>query len=533
MVSGVSNQETKHVVGMVSKQQGKKQRGRGRGKLDFGRAGKSNPVKEVENQFGEKEDCNNNEKKHRGSGRGRHLKQLGSAGWSNLWREEVGGNIGQQNDFNNKDKEMGWRIPTPPLEFNEKILLDSEEKNNSFSDIAQDAEGLGELANKVKEIVLSEPKISESSLRQKLRNTDSIVEAVDFTNLLFRMSEAGEVELEKACHGSICVSPSLRTLREAKAREGPEHMIASSICRTIPTQQLPGHLKEGSTISIVVTEVKSPGRFWFNLHEFTETPVYFEAAQSLMDRMQKFYAEEGDKWRVESVLDCQPGTVLAAQYSIGKVKEGFHRVIVKQEAGLRRLKLFYIDHGTTAEQKLKHVRFLPAEFGQLPGQAMEAQLWGVEQVGQESRWPPGATQKFFKLVNEADVGSLLARIMEGVTRRRSKVERNSNLLKIHHGLSLSLTRINLGPKGTDIAKVLVAEGLARWEDEVKAEGKSVSSVSPPTTATSSVATSEFPPCPENLDAQELSLREESLRAKLDKLCIGMGVRKMKLGFDHT
>ena len=172
-------------------------------------------------------------------------------------------------------------------------------------------------SHKVKKIVLSEPKISETSLRQKLRNTDSIVAAVDFTNLLFRMSEAGEVELEKACHGSICVSPSLRTLREAKAREGPEQMIASSLCRTIPTQQLPGHLKEGSTISIVVTEVKSPGRFWFNLHEFTETPVYFEAAQSLMDRMQKFYAEEGDKWRVESVLDCQPGTVLAAQYSIG------------------------------------------------------------------------------------------------------------------------------------------------------------------------------------------------------------------------
>merc|ERR1719209_17293 len=148
----------------------------------------------MEDQFGEKEDRNNNEKRHRGRGRGKQLKQLGSAGLSNPWRKEVGGNIGQQNDFNNNDKEMGWRTPTPPLELNEKILLDSEENNNSFCDIAQDAEGLGELANKVKEIVLSEPKISETSLRQKLRNTDSIVAAVDFTNLLFRMSEAGEVD---------------------------------------------------------------------------------------------------------------------------------------------------------------------------------------------------------------------------------------------------------------------------------------------------------------------------------------------------
>ena len=196
--------------------------------------------------------------------------------------------------------------------------------------------------------------------------------------------------------------------------------------------------------------------------------------------------------------------------------------------------MFYIDHGTTAEQKLKHVRFLPAEFGQLPGQALEAQLWGVEQVGEESRWPPAATQSFFKLVKEADVGSLLARIMEGVTRRRSKVERNSNLLKIHHGLSLSLTRINLGPKGTDIAKVLVAEGLARWEDEVKPEGNSVSSVSPfSVTAASSAAATEFVLCPDNLDAKELNLREEKLKAKLEKLCIGLGVGKMKLAIDQS
>ena len=48
-------------------------------------------------------------------------------------------------------------------------------------------------------------------------------------------------------------------------------------------------------MSIVITEVKSPGRFWFNLHDFTEIPVYYDAVQALMDRMDKFYAEEGDK----------------------------------------------------------------------------------------------------------------------------------------------------------------------------------------------------------------------------------------------
>ena len=108
-------------------------------------------------------------------------------------------------------------------------------------------------------------------------------------------------------------------------------------------------------------------------------------------------------------------------------------------------------------------------------------------------------------------------------RRRSRVERNSNLFQIHTGLSLRLVRINLGPKGTDIAKLLVAEGLARWED---------SSVAPPsraaTTLAASAAASGFLPCPDDLDAGELKVREERVKAKLDKLCKGLGVSKMKL-----
>ena len=524
MVRGVSGLETKHVVGMVSGMVGgrvSEQQGKGRGR-HLGLLQSSNRLTEVGDKVGQKEDFNNEEKRQQRAGSSTRAEEVGgSVGQVDDLKSETE-NVGRKGDFNNNETSIGGRISPQSLQVDGKM-----ENNNYVSDEAQDAEGFDELANRVKEIVLAEPKIYETSLRQKLRDTGANMAVVDFTNLLFRMSEVGAVELTKAGFGGkgISVSPSLRTLREAKAREGPEQMIASAICKTIPTQQLPGHLKEGNMISIVVTEVKSPGRFWFNLHEFTQIPAYYDAVQSLMGTMQKFYAEEGDKWMVESVLKCQPGTVLAAQYFEGKEKRGFHRVIVKQEAGLRRLKLFYIDHGTTAEQKLKHVRFLPAEFGQLPGQALEAQLWGVDQVGQDSRWPPAARQRFFQLVasGEAEVGSLSAKIMEGVTRRRSRVERNSNLFQIHTGLSLRLVRINLGPKGTDIAKLLVAEGLARWED---------SSVAPPsraaTTLAASAAASEFLPCPDDLDAGELKVREERVKAKLDKLCKGLGVRKMKL-----
>ena len=234
-----------------------------------------------------------------------------------------------------------------------------------------------------------------------------------------------------------------------------------------------------------------------------------------MDRMKKFYAEEGDEWRVESVLHCEPGTVLAAQYiDEHKVKQGFHRVVVKQVVDLKRLKLFYIDDGTVETLKLKHVRFLPMEFGQLPAQALEAQLWGVEQIDQESRWTPQSTQKFFTLV-QTERGELLAKIMEGVTRRKSRVVKNSNLFQFHSGLSLSLKRVGLGRNGTDIAQVLVAEGLAKWEDDAK----SVSSV-PHTvaaaTAPASSALPESPPCFDILDAEEIKLREDRLSPTLNK-----------------
>ena len=481
---------------------------------------------------------NQNEKRQRGKGRGRAFGPMSGqcvgVSNSNVRREKVSEDVGQEDDLNSNQMSIGRSRMSASFQVDETTSLESEKINISYNEMAQDFGGFEDLANGIKQIVLSEPdRQTETALREKLRNTGVIVEAGDLKKLLFQMAEAGVVELVKIGSGQkgIFVRPSVRTMREAKARESPERTAASNICKTIPAQQLPGHLREGSFISIVVTEVKSPGKFWFNLHEFSQHPVYYDAVTLLMDRMKKFYAEEGDRWRVESVLDCEPGTFLAAQYiDEHKVKQGFHRVVVKQVVDLKRLKLFYIDDGTVETLKLKHVRFLPTEFGQLPAQALEAQLWGVEQIDQESRWTPQSTQKFFSLV-QTEKGELLAKIMEGVTRRKSRVDKNSNLFQFHSGLSLSLMRVGLGRNGTDIAQVLVAEGLAKWE----VDAKSVSSVPHTVAAATAPASSALPeiqaesqPCFDILDAEEIKLREERLVAKLDKLCVGLGVTKLNL-----
>ena len=390
-------------------------------------------------------------------------------------------------------------------------------------------EDLGDLATSVKHLVVLEPRITLTSLRQKLKSRNINATPEYLTKVLFEMAENGLVVLEKIGGKSISVSPSMKTLREAKAREGPELSVPSSNCRKIQSQQLPGHLKEGSTITIVVTEVRSPSKFWFNLHQFSSTPVYFDAVQVLMDEMDKFYAEEGKSWKVESELECQPGTVLAAQYGEGKEKEGFHRVIVKKQIiGLKRLELFYVDHGSTSQQKLKHVRFLPSAFGHIPAQAMEGQLWGVEQVGEGSRWPPEATKKFLTLVKEAEEGSLVAKIMDGVTRRRSKVDQNSNLHQIRNGLALRLDRVDLGPRGTNIAKALVAEDLAMWDEDLNSDASPSTRGSAATcSSVTSTAPARHLPGDGDQALKELKQREESVIARLDKLCLGLNLRKIE------
>ena len=224
MVRGVPSQGTKHVVGMVSKQQEKRQQGKGRGRHLGLLQPSDRSMKVGENVF-QKEDFINNEKKQQ---------DVGSA---NPWVEEVKGSIGLVDDLKSESENLGRKCD---LNYNEmsmegNLAIDSEINNNAASDEAQDAEGFGEMANRVKEIVLAESKIYETSLRQKLRDTGSNMAEVDLTNLLFRMSETGVVELTKAGIGGkgISVCPSLRTLREAKAREGPEQMIASIICKLI------------------------------------------------------------------------------------------------------------------------------------------------------------------------------------------------------------------------------------------------------------------------------------------------------------
>lgn len=230
---------------------------------------------------------------------------------------------------------------------------------------------LGELEmEQLKQLVVRRPLLSESELTILLREEVGLVLAA---GMVSRLAEDGVVDLERATgggNGNLNVRPSLRTLREVKRRSvSPMPSMGTSICTKVEVQELPHHLKEGRFFTLVVTQVKDPENFWFMVYD--ECGGHFEAVQAAMDDMEQFYSGvEGDRWRVTSVKQCPPGTVLAATYR----REGLHRVIVREVVDLKNIKVFYLDHGTTDVVRLKNVRWLVTAFGGLPAQALRAGL---------------------------------------------------------------------------------------------------------------------------------------------------------------
>ena len=109
MVRGVSNQGTKHVVEMVSKQHEKRQQGKGRGRhlglLNIrcpsleSQPQLSNCLRGAGENFGLNEDFTNNEKKQQEMGRGGHLDllQIGRARSAKPCAEWMGGDSGKIN----------------------------------------------------------------------------------------------------------------------------------------------------------------------------------------------------------------------------------------------------------------------------------------------------------------------------------------------------------------------------------------------------------------------------------------------------
>jgi len=111
------------------------------------------------------------------------------------------------------------------------------------------------------------------------------------------------------------------------------------------------------------------------------------------------------------------------------------------------LKVFYIDYGTTADIKRSCMYKLDSKFFELPAQAMNAELGGIEpplDEAQSIQWSGYPTRRLLELACGSHLRSLVAVI---TYRRKDKV-----------GIWL------LDHKGQGINETLVHEGFAKFID---------------------------------------------------------------------
>ena len=195
-------------------------------------------------------------------------------------------------------------------------------------------------------------------------------------------------------------------------------------------------VKEGGHLDIVVTEVLDIDKFWINIR----TTDKLGSMQKMMDCMDLFYKMEGRD--LYPVKVCS-GTWVAAPYC----QDGYHRAkvisVVQDIVGLN-----YIDFGTVGVVNLKQLRKLPQMFRDLPSQAIECWLWGIE-TGQQDK----ARGSFLKLVERGNSYGGFVAIVKSIDIVAGQGERV--------GLWLVDTASNPIPDGLSVNYLLLEEGLVK------------------------------------------------------------------------
>ena len=91
--------------------------------------------------------------------------------------------------------------------------------------------------------------------------------------------------------------------------------------------------------------------------------------------------------------------------------EGFHRVMVKRVLEGNIVSVLYFDLGTVDKVKVKDIRLLHKKFLKLPAQKIEANLWGLKEVGGNEIQ---VKTRLIELVREENSLGMIGMVMAGV-----------------------------------------------------------------------------------------------------------------------
>ena len=217
----------------------------------------------------------------------------------------------------------------------------------------------------------------------RLWGCHSVVEFCEMLPQVFILDHGGAVGssedwmLYSSCH------PDCKGDKKHACTIGPEEKI--------PRQELPGNAKVGEYLEVVIAEVVSPEKFWFQLRgENTNGALVW-----LMEEIKHFYGESYQRYVVRDEDFLSAGMVCANLHSDGY----WYRAVVTSFRDLTTLDVFFIDYGNVFKVKKNSLAYLPRRFGELPGQAFKGRLDGIRPAGEHCNYSKEAKLRFMKLTD--------------------------------------------------------------------------------------------------------------------------------------
>jgi len=213
----------------------------------------------------------------------------------------------------------------------------------------------------------------------------------------------------------------------------------------ISAQELPSGLKVGGFFDVLIGEIFSPGLFYVQVIQQQSYDL-----DDLVDEMADMYGSVVEPALQVSWEDLRVGLHCAARV---EGEDKWYRVVVNSVNSITSVQVNLLDFGGTFSVPLSSLAWLLTQFCPLPAQALLAKLANVAPPHGCSSWPQASGARLLDLCRPAcerweGNRGLVARLEEWG--QGGKVE-----------LSLFDTVTNIEPKGVDIRKMLVEEGLAR------------------------------------------------------------------------
>lgn len=160
--------------------------------------------------------------------------------------------------------------------------------------------------------------------------------------------------------------------------------------------ELPENLGMGDYIELRVAEVYNPHKFWIMIRQ------YAQHLDQLMDELQDFYRDHGDKYKMHA------STVTEGQCCVATYQGEWHRVTIKSVAS--EVEVFYVDYGTVAQVPLHELRYIHRDFCNLPAQAIRASMSGIKPSHGRQRFTREANQELLRLVIDKALIGLIQRV---------------------------------------------------------------------------------------------------------------------------